>query len=227
MTAADIERNAASVRSAIAAAASRAGRSPEAVRLVAVTKTFGMDVIRMALDAGLEDLGENRAQELAQKAAALGEGPRWHFVGHLQSNKARQVVGATLIHSIDRFGVAEAVARRAVALGITQDVLMEVNVSGEATKHGVEPARAAALAEEIAALDGIRLRGLMTMAPFADDPESSRPYFKDLHDLGLALTRRYPEATELSMGMSRDFEVAVEEGSTIVRVGEALFGPRA
>lgn len=218
--------NISDVRARIDAAAARAGRSPGEVVLVAVTKGFGIDVLRAALDAGLRDVGENRAQELKQKAASLGGEPRWHFIGHLQSNKARHVVGATLIHSVDRFGVAEAISRRAVATRQTQDVLIEVNVSGEATKHGIEPGHTAALAEEIDLLEGIRLKGLMTMAPFTDDAESSRPYFKDLQELGLGLTERFPEATELSMGMTRDFEVAVEEGATIVRVGEALFGAR-
>ncbi|MGI8774317.1 MAG: YggS family pyridoxal phosphate-dependent enzyme [Actinomycetota bacterium] len=221
-----LESNIAEVRARMSAAAERVGRPPAAVRLVAVTKTFGVDVLEAALRAGLRDLGENRAQELKQKAAIMGDDPRWHFIGHLQSNKARHVVGATLIHSVDRFGVAEAIARRAGSLGMVQDVLIEVNVSGEVTKHGVEPARVLALATEVGSLERVRLKGLMTMAPFSDDPESSRPYFQDLRELGTGLTRLFPEATELSMGMTRDFEVAIEEGATIVRVGEAIFGPR-
>lgn len=223
----DIAANLAAVRERVTAAARRASRAPEDVTLVAVTKSFPADVVVDALEAGADDLGENRAQELKEKAIALPRRARWHYIGHLQTNKVRHVVGiAHLIHSVDRFGVAEEIARRARSTGAIQDVLVEVNVSGESTKHGVEPARAAALANEVAALEGIRVRGLMTLAPLADDPEASRPYFSDLRELGESLQRSLPDATELSMGMTRDFEVAIEEGATLVRVGEAIFGPR-
>ena len=216
------------VEERVAAAAARAQRDPSTVTVVAVSKTWPVGVILDALDAGVTDLGENRAQEFKQKVAVIGRGPRWHFVGHLQTNKVRSVVGAAvLIHSVDRFGLAEAIARRASDLGVTQDVLLEVNVSGEASKHGVEPQQAIAVAEEVAGLDGIEVRGLMTMAPFTDDPQSSRPYFQALGDLGLSIQERVPSARELSMGMTRDFEVAVEEGATLVRVGEAIFGARS
>jgi len=216
----DVERR-------IADAARRSGRNPDAITLVAVSKTWPVDVIVGALEAGITDLGENRAQELKQKVAVLGDRPRWHFIGHLQTNKVRSVVGSVvLVHSVDRFGLAEAIARRASALGLTQEVLIEVNIAGEARKHGVEPQRAQALAEEVAALDGIRVLGLMTMAPFTDDPEDSRSHFAALRELGASLQQGLPEAAELSMGMTRDFEVAVEEGATLVRVGEAIFGAR-
>ncbi|HYP24608.1 MAG TPA: YggS family pyridoxal phosphate-dependent enzyme, partial [Actinomycetota bacterium] len=152
---------------------------------------------------------------------------RWHFVGPLQSNKVRNVVGvAELVHSVDRYGLGEAIARRARSRGIVQDVLVEVNTGGEATKHGVEPAGAVRLAEEVAALDGIAVRGLMTIPPRTDDPDGARPYFRDLVALRDLLAESVPGATELSMGMSADFEQAIEEGATIVRVGEAIFGPR-
>jgi PLP dependent protein len=216
------------VRSRIADAARRSGRAPEDVTLVAISKTQPTDVIARAIDAGATDLGENRAQELKQKVAVLGDRPRWHFVGHLQSNKVRSVVGSVvLVHSVDRFGLAEAIARRAAMLGLVQDLLIEVNVSGEASKHGVEPPRAVALAEEIAGLEAVRVVGLMTMAPFSDDPESSRLHFAALRELGSTLRSSLPDAVELSMGMTRDFEVAVEEGATLVRVGEAIFGARS
>ncbi len=177
--------------------------------------------------AGVTDLGENRAQELAQKRAIVDENARWHFVGHLQTNKVRRVAGVTLIHSVDRFGLGEAIARRAMEMDIVQEVLLEVNVSGEASKHGVAPERMAALAEQLLGLDGLRVRGLMTVPPLPEQPESSRPYFAQLMTLRDQLQRTAPGAMELSMGMTRDFEVAVEEGATIVRVGEAIFGPRA
>jgi pyridoxal phosphate enzyme (YggS family) len=210
-----------------AAAAERVGRDPGEVTVVAVAKTFPVDVVAAALDAGIEDIGENRAQELKEKAAVLGDRPRWHFIGHLQTNKVRNVVGvAQLIHSVDRFGLAEAIARRATSLGMEQDVLIEVNLGGEASKHGVEPGRAPSLAEEIDALDGIAVRGLMAIPPAADDPESTRVYFKELAALRDRIAGSVAGARHLSMGMTRDYEVAVEEGATLVRVGEAIFGPR-
>lgn len=211
----------------IAEAAERAGRDPASVTLIAVTKTFPVDVIAAAIAAGATDVGENRAQELREKVAVIGQKCRWHFIGNLQTNKVRFVVGeAALIHSVDRFGLAEAISRRAAGLGIVQEVLIEVNVSGEASKHGVAPAGVMHLAELVAGLPNIALRGVMTMAPLSGDPEASRPYFADLRELSGLLVQEHPDAAELSMGMSRDFEVAVEEGATLVRVGEAIFGRR-
>jgi pyridoxal phosphate enzyme (YggS family) len=223
----DIDERVARVRRRIATAARRAGRDPEGITLVAVGKTFPADACKAVLDAGIADLGENRAQELRDKAAVLNRGVRWHFVGHLQTNKVRFVVGtAILIHSVDRYGLAEAVSRRAAAIGVAQDVLIEVNLSGERSKHGVEPARAPALAVEVAALEAIRLRGLMAIPPPPEDPEDSRRFFKQLASLRDDIAVTVPGARELSMGMTRDLDVAVEEGATIVRVGEAIFGPR-
>lgn len=217
----------AAVNERIAAAAERAGRAADEVRLVAVSKGFSIDQVAEAFRAGAEHLGENRAQELREKALALSDPVSWHFIGHLQTNKARHVVGTVvLIHSVDRFGLAEEIARRARMQGGVQDVLIEVNVAGEASKHGVEPAKAIPLAVEIQNLDGIEVRGLMTMAPFAEDPQASRPVFSHLRTLGTQLWDVIPGATALSMGMTRDFTVAVEEGATLVRVGEAIFGPR-
>lgn len=209
-------------------AARRGGRAPGDVTLVAVSKTWPADVLKDAAGAGVEVFGENRAQELKEKFAVLGDRVRWHFVGPLQSNKVRQVVGvAELVHSVDRYGLAEAIARRARSIGIVQHVLIEVNTGGEATKHGVEPAGAVRLAEEVAALEGISVGGLMTIPPRVEDPDSSRPYFRDLAALRDLVAASVPGATGLSMGMSGDFEQAIEEGATIVRVGEAIFGPRA
>lgn len=223
----DIQERLALVRERIADAAARASRSPEEVTLVAVSKTFPLDVVKAACDLGITDLGENRAQELKQKVAALGSGPTWHFVGHLQTNKVKQVAGAaSLIHSVDRFGLAEALHRRVSAMELRQRVLLEVNVSGEASKHGVEPPALMRLAEEVARLGSLEIRGLMTMAPLSSEPESSRPFFAELRELRDRLSTLLPDATALSMGMTRDFEVAIEEGATLVRVGEAIFGPR-
>jgi pyridoxal phosphate enzyme (YggS family) len=215
------------VRRTISDAARGAGRDPDDVTLVAVTKTWPADVVLEAVGAGATDLGENRAQEFRDKVMRLGDRARWHFIGHLQTNKVRHVVGSCeLIHSVDRLGLAESIARRAAAAGAEQAVLIEVNVAGDPNKHGVEPARAFALALEVQELKGVRVRGLMTMPPYAEDPELSRPHFKDLAALSAQLVAELPDAGALSMGMSHDFEVAIEEGATIVRVGTAIFGPR-
>ena len=217
----------ADVRASIAAAARRAGRSPDDVTLVAVTKTWPADVVLEAIGAGATDLGENRAQEFKEKVTILGDRARWHFIGHLQTNKVRSVVGSCeLVHSVDRLGLAESIARRAAAADSIQDVLVEVNVAGDPKKHGVEPPRAVALALQIEELEGVRVRGLMTMPPYPEDPEQSRPHYKELAALSAQLTAELPGAGALSMGMSRDFEVAIEEGATIVRVGTAIFGSR-
>lgn len=211
----------------VAVAAQRAGRDPSEVTVIAVAKTFPADAVLAALEAGATDIGENRAQELRDKLSVLGDRARWHFVGPLQSNKARTVAGrVALIHSVDRFGLAEAIARRASSLGATQDVLIEVNIGGEATKAGVEPPRTAALAEEIQGLNGITVRGLMAIPPATDDRDRARSNFKELAALRDEVAERVPEAAGLSMGMTNDFEIAVEEGATWVRIGEAIFGPR-
>jgi pyridoxal phosphate enzyme (YggS family) len=215
------------VRSRIAAAARSAGRDPGAVLLVAVSKTWPAEVCIEAIEAGANTLGENRAQEFRDKHSLLHDRATWHFVGHLQTNKVRNVVGAaSLIHSVDRIGLAEAIDKRATSLGIVQDVLIEVNVSGESSKHGADPADAEELAAASSELAGVRVGGLMTMPPLSDDPEDSRPFFKELAALRDSVAERVPTAVELSMGMTRDFEVAIGEGATIVRVGEAIFGPR-
>ncbi|MPZ91911.1 MAG: YggS family pyridoxal phosphate-dependent enzyme [Actinobacteria bacterium] len=215
------------VRKSIGAAARRTGRSPDDVTLVAVTKTWPADVVLEAIGAGATDFGENRAQEFREKVTILGDRARWHFIGHLQTNKVRSVVGSCeLIHSVDRLGLAESIARRAAIAGSDQDVLVEVNVAGDPNKHGVEPTRAVALALEIEELEGVRVRGLMTMPPYPQDPEQSRPHYRELAALSAQLTAELPGADSLSMGMSRDFEVAIEEGATIVRVGTAIFGSR-
>jgi pyridoxal phosphate enzyme (YggS family) len=217
----------AAVGARVEAASNRVGRPPESVLVVAVSKTWPADVCLEAIAAGAAALGENRAQEFRDKYSVLKDRVPWHFVGHLQTNKVRHVVGAaTLVHSVDRYGLAEAIDKRARSLEIVQDVLVEVNVSGESTKNGIEPARAEDLIDQIAPLSWVSVRGLMTMPPMTPDPEDSRPYFKELAALRDSIAERRPGLVELSMGMTRDFEVAIEEGATIVRVGEAIFGPR-
>ena len=216
------------VRDRIADAARRSGRTPDAVRLVAVTKTVPAETIRILLAAGQEDIGENRAQQLRDRAAELSGAPvRWHMIGRLQRNKVKYVVPAcAMIHSVDSVRLAEEISKRAQAAGMRATCLVEVNASGEEAKGGVAPAEAPNLAREIAALPGVDLVGLMTMAPLVDDPETVRPVFAALRECIERVNRTadLPAAlTELSMGMTQDYETAIEEGATIVRVGTALF----
>lgn len=215
----------AGVRERIRQAAARAGRDPAAVTVVGVCKGFGLDVVREAVEAGLGHLGENRVQEAEGKIPALEAAVTWHMVGHLQRNKVPRAV--ELFHqidSLDSLRLAREIQRRA---GRPVPVLVQVNVSGEETKHGFAPER---LRRELAALrelENLRIRGLMTLAPLVEDAEQTRPVFRRLRLLAEELRQETGLPWEtLSMGMSNDFEVAVEEGSTMVRLGTALFGPR-
>jgi PLP dependent protein len=212
------------VRERVAEAARRAGRNQTEVTLIAVSKTHPPELVREAHRAGLTAFGENYVQELRAKQTALADiaDLAWHFVGGLQRNKAKEVVGrVALLHALDGVPLAEALSRRAPA-GVVQDVLVEVNVGGEASKAGVAPADLPALLGALPAFPGVRCRGLMAIPPPALRPEDNRPHFRAL----AALARAHGLA-ELSMGMSDDFEVAIEEGATLVRVGTAIFGPRA
>lgn len=221
------------VRARIAAAARRAGRAAQEVTIVAVTKTWPAEVVRAAVAAGLTDIGENRVQEAAAKRALLQDltGVRWHLVGHLQRNKARPAVELfDLIHSVDSLELAAALERRAAELGRVVPVLLEVNVGREESKFGFPPREEVlrAAAEGMLRFPGLRLEGLMTVAPLGTDPEEVRPIFRRLAALRADLRERYPEApwSHLSMGMTDDYPVAVEEGATMVRIGRALFGER-
>jgi pyridoxal phosphate enzyme (YggS family) len=219
----------AEVRQKLETAARRAGRDPSSVTLVAVSKKQPAEAIREAYAAGQRDFGENYAQELAAKRAELADlgGLRWHFIGALQSNKARVVVpGTVLVHAVDRPSVAEALARRATAAGVTCDALLEVNVGAEESKAGVAPMEVSALLAQSSAWAGLRLAGLMCIPPPVEDPEEARPFFRKLRSLRDELQPRFPLLTLLSMGMTHDFEIAVEEGATHVRVGTAIFGAR-
>lgn len=239
-----IEPNLRRVRERIAEAALRAGRDPAEVTLVAVPKTFPPEVILEAYAAGLRHFGENRPEEGAEKipvvnAAVPGPRPTWHMVGHIQSRKADLVVELyDVVHSVDRLKIARRLSRFAVEVGREMPVLLECNISGEPTKFGFavdrweEDAaqREAFFADcaEVLALPGLRVEGLMTVAPMTDDPETVRPVFARLRALRDALQEHFPHLAwrELSMGMTDDFEVAVEEGATMVRIGRAIFGPR-
>ncbi len=226
----DISANLIQVRTEIAAAALKAGRDPDAIRMVAVSKTVPAAAVRAAFLAGQLVFGENYVQELIAKAGEVTDPVEWHFIGHLQSNKVRQIAAiATMIHSVDRLSLAEEIDRQWGKYGKICPVLIQVNVSGEATKSGTTAALAVELVESIARLSNLRVRGLMTMPPFFDNPESARPYFRELRELSaLIAAEQIPGVVmdELSMGMSGDFAVAVEEGATIVRIGSAIFGDR-
>jgi pyridoxal phosphate enzyme (YggS family) len=221
------------VRARMAAAARRGSRQPSDVRLVAVSKTYPLEDIEAALAAGQVDFGENRLEELWPKVEAArkrGLGMiRWHMIGTIQSRKSSDAIGPfALIHSVDRVKIAQRLSRDAVAANCVLNVLLEVNVSGEASKHGFTPDELLVTAGDLLALPGLHICGLMTMAPFEIEPEATRPVFRELRRLRDELAERYPQGEwrELSMGMTNDFEIAIEEGATIVRIGSAIFGPR-
>ena len=213
------------VRLQIANACLRSGRSPEAVTVVAVTKGFPPEAVREAFAAGLSHFGENRVQEAQGKIpllAGLAPRPTWHMVGHLQTNKVKTALSLfDIIQSVDSLHLAQEISRRAPE-SVRVPVLLEVNVAGEAAKYGFSPDELPAAAEQVRSLPGLEVRGLMTVAPMAGDPQEARPVFRRLRSLAQSLDLR-----DLSMGMSDDFEVAVEEGATIVRVGRAIFGERS
>ncbi|MGH7395088.1 MAG: YggS family pyridoxal phosphate-dependent enzyme [Candidatus Methylomirabilales bacterium] len=219
------------VRERIAAAAARAGRDPAGITLVAVSKAFPPEAIRAAAAAGVTDIGESRVQEAVPKIAAVGRGVRWHLVGHLQTNKAKTAVRHfDWIQTLDSLRLAEALQKAAVAGSLEAvPVLVEVNLGGEASKAGLPEADLLPLLRRLAALPRIRVEGLMVLPPFHEDPEAGRPYFTRLRALAeKARAEALPHVriAHLSMGMSHDLEVAVEEGATMVRVGTAIFGPR-
>jgi len=225
-----ISDNLLEIRRLIAAAAVRAGRDPASVRLVAVSKTKSAAMVDEAALSGQLLFGENYVQEFAAKAAAVREPVEWHFIGALQSNKVRQLAGlVTMIHSVDRLSLAEEIDRQWGKLGKRCDILIQVNIAGEATKSGTTGEELADLVRRVAKLPHLRIRGLMTMPPFFDDPDAARPYFRQLKELSARIAdERIPGVAmdELSMGMSGDFEAAVEEGATLVRIGSAIFGMR-
>ena len=216
------------VREGIARACERRGRDVAEVRLVAVTKTVDVETARMLLELGQVELGENRVQELAHKDGELGDcGVVWHMIGHLQTNKVRKVLPICgFIHAVDSLRLAQEISKRAGTIGASPEILLEVNVSGEEAKFGLRPEEVPEVAGEVGQLPGVKLVGLMTMAPFVDDAELTRPVFVRLRELseriaGIGLAG--VSMRHLSMGMTQDYEVAVEEGATLVRVGSALF----
>ena len=218
----DIRANLERVRERIARAAERAGRRADDVTLVAVSKTVEAARVREAIAAGVTVLGENRVQEAKAKIAEVGRPVQWHLIGHLQTNKAKDALELfDLIHSLDRLELAAELDRRARQRGRDVAALLQVNVAGESTKGGVAPDEVARTLETIAKLEGVRVRGLMTIPPEVEGAEQARGWFRALREMAERHGLR-----ELSMGMSGDFEVAIEEGATLVRVGTAIFGPR-
>ena len=227
--AADIATNVFRVREQMAEAAARAGREPDSVRLVAVTKTFPPETIQAGYECGLRDFGENRVQEFREKLPSLHTpGATFHLIGHLQSNKVHPAMAFDWIQTVDSERLARRLSQAAMETQKPISVLIEVKMGEEETKTGVPETELAGLVAVVASLEGLGLRGLMAMPPYLEDPEGSRPYFRRLRELRDHLQESgFPQLPELSMGMTRDFRIAIEEGATIVRVGTALFGPRS
>ena len=221
-----IKSNVDSVKARIEAAALKTGRVPGEVKLLAATKNRSTGLILEAFDAGVKVFGENRVQELVDKVGEVGEEADWHFIGHLQRNKVKAVTAiVSLIHSVDSLKLAREIDKRAWEAGKNQAILLQVNVAGEESKFGIAPEDVGELLDELYDLNNIDIKGLSTIAPLVDDPEDVRWVFRELKRLGqdLGVSKGNFSCAELSMGMTGDFEVAVEEGSTIVRVGTAIF----
>jgi pyridoxal phosphate enzyme (YggS family) len=225
-----VTENIRKIREEIAEAATRSGRQPSAVRLMAVTKTVDDARIIESIKAGVDIIGENYIQEAKRKIETFGKSMEWHMIGHMQTNKARFAVNLfAMVHSVDRMELAAELDRRAGAAGLTMKILIEVNAAGETTKSGTDAADAIALVRAIAPMPNLSIQGLMTMPPFFDDPEKARPFFRKLRALRDEIEAAgIPgvEMKELSMGMSGDYIAAVEEGATIVRLGRSIFGER-
>lgn len=208
----------------------RSGRKSENVNIIAVTKTVDVDIINEIISLGINNIGENKVQEIQKKYDNISDNVNWHMIGHLQSNKVKYIVDkVNLIHSLDRLSLAKEINKRAKAKGIVKDVLIQVNISEEKSKFGLKKEEVVPFIEKILEMENIRIKGLMTMAPYVDNPEEVRYVFRDLKNLGYQIENRNYEKVEMeyfSMGMTNDYKVAIEEGSNMVRLGTALFGKR-
>ena len=226
-----IQENLEHVKERMADALRRAGRPAQDAGLIAVSKTKPTEMLMEAYEAGVRDFGENRVQELVDKYEQLPKDIRWHMIGHLQRNKVKYLIGRTaLIHSVDSLRLAEEISKEAVRQGKDADILIEVNAAGEESKFGVSPQDAAELVEKAARLPGIHIKGLMTVAPLVNDPEENRKYFRALRELSVDIANKNVDNVSmgvLSMGMTNDYETALEEGATLVRVGTGIFGMRS
>jgi len=218
------------VEDKISAACKRAGRNPEEVTLIAVSKTMPVEAIREAMECGIIEFGENRPQELRDKQAEITEPLHWHMIGSLQTNKLKYVIGKTvLIHSVDSVHLAQAIHEMSEKKGLITDVLLEVNVAGEESKHGIPPEELETTVRALTAFSSIRIRGLMTVAPYTENAEENRIYFRQMKQLMVDINSKNIDNVYmdiLSMGMTGDFEIAIEEGATLVRVGTGIFGHR-
>lgn len=225
-----IKENIENVERKIQAACDRSGRKREDVLLLAVSKTIDVPRIKEAVECGLTSLGENKVQEIMDKYELMGEGVKWHLIGHLQTNKVKYIIDKVeLIHSVDSLKLAEEISKRAKAKGITANILLEINAAGEESKFGLKPEECEEAVREISVLDNIKIRGLMTVAPNVENPEENRIYFKQMKQLLVDINAKKIDNVNmdvLSMGMTGDYEVAIEEGATIVRVGTGIFGAR-
>lgn len=225
-----IRENIIDVRRKVEAAAVKSGRSLNDIKIIAVTKTVDSGRIIKAIDEGIPDLGENRVQELCEKYDNINRDCRWHLIGHLQTNKVKYIIDkVSLIHSVDSIELAGEIQKRAEKAGRVADILIQVNVSGEETKFGIGPGDALLLIREISRFKNVKVSGLMTIAPFVENPEDSRWVFKELRKKFIDIKQENIDNIDmafLSMGMSNDYEIAIEEGANIVRVGTAIFGRR-
>lgn len=225
-----IKDNVAEVEANIQKACERAGRSRDEVTLIAVSKTKPVSDIYEVMETGIKDYGENKVQELCDKIETISEPLNWHMIGHLQRNKVKYIVDKVrMIHSVDSLRLAQQISSEAVKKGVDVDILIEVNVAEEASKFGLSTEAVIQLAEDISKLPAVHIQGLMTVAPFTENPEDNRPYFRNLRQLAVDIARKNIDnvtMNELSMGMTGDYEVAIEEGATMVRVGTGIFGTR-
>ncbi len=226
-----LKENLEEVEEKIAKACERAGRTREEVTLIAVSKTKPVEMLQEIYDEGIRDFGENKVQELTEKYEVMPKDMKWHMIGHLQRNKVKYIVDkVTLIHSVDSLRLAETISREAEKKGVTVPILIEVNIAGEETKFGLSSKEEViSLTEQIAALPNLSVKGLMTVAPPAKDPEENRPFFRAIRQLSVDITNKNIDNVSmeiLSMGMTNDYTVAIEEGATMVRVGTGIFGAR-
>lgn len=226
----DIKKNLETVRTNIKQAAERVGRNPEDITLITVTKNFDVSCINTAIDAGIQDAGENRVQEMLSKIDAVKAPLNWHMIGHLQTNKVKYIIDKVkMIHSVDTIKLLREIDKEAKKHALVCDVLLEVNIAGEESKFGIDPSTVYEMVRQAEQMPNICVKGLMTVAPYVEDPNENRPYFKGIYDLFTAIKKTQSGNVDmqyLSMGMSGDYEVAIEEGSNMVRVGSAIFGKR-
>lgn len=225
-----IRYNIKQVEERIKEACARSGRKREEVTLIAVSKTKPVSAIYEVMETGIIDFGENKVQELTDKIETISEPLNWHMIGHLQRNKVKYIVDKVkLIHSVDSLRLAEQISQEAVKKNVDVDILVEVNVADETSKFGLNTEEVIDLVKEVSKLENIHIKGLMTVAPFTDNPEENRPYFRNLKQLAVDINRKNIDnvtMSVLSMGMTGDYEVAIEEGATMVRVGTGIFGER-